>query len=152
MYQYPSEVVEDPPKSPRKQWRTLSPQQQDSALAEFTDWEYSADDERAVDAKDVEDIETKPVIVRPSNPLTNNLLYRLSGIETEEDEDNDVSNTSDVSDVAHLPNDGYFDGEWPSQFSLSEFQPNQFFANWDGKGNDNPVANGVEETENSLQR
>lgn len=152
MYQYPSEVVEDPPKFGRKQWRTLSQEQQDSALAEFTDWEYSVDDER-VDTKDTEDVvETKPTIVRPSNPLTNNLLYRLSGIETEEDEENGVNDTGDTSDAAQLTAEEYIDGEWSSQFSLSEFQPNQFFANWDEKSNESTAVNGVEETDSSLQR
>ena len=153
VYQYPSEVVEEPPKPSRKQWRTLNQQQQQTALAEFTDWEYSVDDERA-DAKDAEDVvETKLPIVRPSNPLTNNLLYRLSGIDTEEDEDNDdVNDISDASEAARLANEEYFDGEWPSQFSLSEFQPNQFFTNWDEKSNDSSAVNGVEDTDSSLQR
>lgn len=68
--------------------------------------------------------DVKPVIARPANPLPNSMLYRLSGIDGD-----DVDENGEPLPMGSETED-YFEGEWPSQFSLSEFQPSQFFSNW----------------------
>ena len=80
--------------------------------------------------RDIDELvdDLKPVIPRPSIPLPNSVLYRLSGIETDEEMD---SSTDTAGTVAQSDGDEFLQGEWPDQFNLSEFQPNQFFANWD---------------------
>lgn len=56
------------------------------------------------------------------------MLYRLSGIENES-EDDDAEHEAAPIEFDGRPNE--FLGEWKSPFNLSEFQPNQFFPNWD---------------------
>lgn len=81
------------------------------------------------EVKEIEDDKpVKPIIPRPSNPLTNSILYRLSGIENESESDEGASD-------AELPKFGLEpsgeterEGKWNGQFSSSEFQPNQYFA------------------------
>lgn len=59
------------------------------------------------------------------------MLYRLSGIENEsEDDDENKEQDAALPQFDARPNESLF-GEWQSPFNLSEFQPNQFFPNWD---------------------
>lgn len=57
------------------------------------------------------------------------MLYRLSGIENDSDEDGE----QDVAlpDFDARPNNESLFSDWQSPFNISEFQPNQFFPNWD---------------------
>ena len=72
----------------------------------------------------------KQTVPRPSNPLTNSLMYRLSGVD-DDDEDEQQESEMKISHESSAPNDEFFQGDWPSSFSLSEFQPDQFFTNWE---------------------
>lgn len=72
----------------------------------------------------------KQTVPRPSNPLTNSLMYRLSGVD-DDDEDEQQESEMKISHESSAPNDEFFQGDWPSSFSLSEFQPDQFFPNWE---------------------
>lgn len=86
--------------------------------------------------RDLDDHKTSSVIPRPPNPLTSNILYRLSGIENESDEDEDGKEQNVVlPEFDARPNESLLLGDWQSPFNTSEFQPNQFFPNWD-----NPVS------------
>lgn len=58
------------------------------------------------------------------------MLYRLSGIENESDDEDDKGHNDPLPDFDPRSNNETF-GEWQSPFNLSEFQPNQFFPNWD---------------------
>jgi len=64
-------------------------------------------------------------------------MYRLSGVDGDDDDgevqedDLKVSPESTVASTTTAPNDEFFQGDWPAQFSLSEFQPAQFFPNWE---------------------
>lgn len=63
-------------------------------------------------------------------------MYRLSGVDGDDDDgevkedDLKVSPESTVATTT-APNDEFFQGDWPAQFSISEFQPAQFFPNWE---------------------
>lgn len=57
------------------------------------------------------------------------MLYRLSGIENESEEDDQEDNVV-LPKFEKQSGDTLFN-EWQSPFNLSEFQPNQFFNNWD---------------------
>jgi hypothetical protein len=64
------------------------------------------------------------------------MLYRLSGIENESDEEEDGKEQNAVLlEFDARPNESLLLGDWQSPFNTSEFQPNQFFPNWD-----NPVS------------
>ena len=89
---------------------------------------------------------------RPASiPLSSSVLYRLSDIgddgddddddddDGDDDDDNDDQGKLELEDDVQINSktvpsasqaDGYFSGEWPAQFSLSEFQPDEFFPNW----------------------
>ena len=59
------------------------------------------------------------------------MLYRLSGIENEsEEEEQDQEQNVVLPKFEMQPDESLFN-EWQSPFNLSEFQPNQFFTNWD---------------------
>ena len=59
-------------------------------------------------------------------------MYRLSGVDDDDDDGEVQESGVKVSpESADAPNDEFFQGDWPAQFSLSEFQPAQFFPNWE---------------------
>lgn len=141
IYQYPAEVEEFVPPT-RRQWGAPTPviQQPESAYADFADWDFgNADEDRESmndNSKDLDELKTTLVIPRPPNPLTSNMLYRLSGIENESDEDEDDKEQNAIlPEFDARPNESLLLGDWQSPFNTSEFQPNQFFPNWD-----NPVS------------
>ena len=61
-------------------------------------------------------------------PIPNNVLYRLSDIENDDEDEGQAPVTKTVPDGV----DDFFGGEWQTPFTLSEFQPNQFFPDWTG--------------------
>lgn len=71
------------------------------------------------------------------------MLYRLSGIENESEDDDDKEQDVALPKFDARPNESQF-GEWQSPFNLSEFQPNQFFPNWD---NPNLTTNNEEQSQ-----
>lgn len=78
--------------------------------------------------KEVEDEKpSKPVIPRPPNPLTNSILYRLSGIEHELESD-EAASDAELPKFCSDPNEEN-EKEWKEQFTSSEFQPYQYFLN-----------------------
>lgn len=155
VYQYPVEPVEEPPV--RRLWSApsgplliQSGSLGSSVFASLADWDFSAEDSQTMDASSAKESSVDDTQVAVSMPKSNrpssNLIYRLSGIDDEGDDgDYDGDFVDEKSGVGELSsatvpqkavddNEEFFKGEWPSQFHQSEFQPDQFFSDWEAQG------------------
>ena len=151
VYQYPVEAVEEEFPSPaRRQWGApVNPVligldfpagnnkdvNKAGRYADLADWDFSVEDEGQIvnDSGDgSKESEIAMRLAKParpsslsSHPLTSSEMYRLGGVEDEDDEDV-------LQDVSDRENEEFFKGNWPSQFGQGEFQPEQFFPDWEG--------------------
>jgi len=141
VYQYPVEVIEEPPS--RRQWTApigpLSvPKPTMEGFADLGDWDFSVEEgdgqhDTSNDSDDAPRIAKPTGTRKSSNLLTSSVIYRLSGVDDEEEFEGEENN----GEPSGLPsreadeNEDFFKGDWPAQFSQSEFQPNQFFPDWE---------------------